>query len=118
MPVLTNGPGDGPWCMVMQLLTYVSSPALPGLTGAGTVVAVWLRDEVWETHEQACQGHKDSPIADQSGPVDSAAKVAHKHNQGCVPHLPRDEGTHSNGAELPQASTTLTSVTNLGFPSE
>lgn len=81
------------------------------------VVAVWLGDEVWEAHEQACQGHKDGPIADQSGPVYPAAKVAHKHNQGCVPHLPRDEGTHSSRAESPEASTTPASLASLVLPS-
>lgn len=69
-------------------------PSPPALTRTGAVVVIWLRDEVWEGHEQACQGHKDSPTADQSGSVYSAAKIAHKHNQGCVPHLQKDEGTH------------------------
>lgn len=93
--------GKGPG----KLLGSISSPALPALTRASTVVAVRLRDEVWQTHEQACQGHKDSPVADQSGPVYPAAKVAHEHDQGCVPHLPMDEGTHASGAEPPAART-------------
>lgn len=42
---------------------------------------------MWQGHEQARQGHQDSPIADQSGSVYPAAKIAHKHDQGCVPHL-------------------------------
>lgn len=67
---------------------------LLALTGAGAVVVVWLRDEVWETHEQGPQGHQDSPTANQSGAVYTAAEIAHKHNQGCVPYLQKDEGTH------------------------
>lgn len=78
----------------MLLLMSTSCPAPPALTGAGSVVVVWLRDEVWEGHEQARQGHKDSPTADQPGSVYPAAKIAHKHNQGCVPHLQKDEGTY------------------------
>lgn len=66
----------------------------PALTGAGAVVAVWLRDEVRETHEQGPQGHQDSPIANQSGSMYAAAEIAHKHNQGCVSYLRKDEGTH------------------------
>lgn len=72
----------------------VSHPVPSDLTRAAVVIAVWLRDEVWQSHEQASQGHQDSPIANHTGPVYPAAKIAHKHNQGCVPHLQRDKVTH------------------------
>lgn len=61
------------------------------LTRAVVVIAVWFRDEVWERHEQTCQGHQESPTANHTGPVNSAAKVAHEQDQGYVPDLQRDE---------------------------
>lgn len=54
------------------------------------VIAVWFREEVRECHEQACQGHQDSPTANHPGPVNSAAKVTHEQDQGYAPYLQRD----------------------------
>ena len=44
-----------------------------------------------DSHEYARQGHKDGSTPDQAGPMYPAAEIAHKHDQGCVPHLQRHE---------------------------
>jgi len=66
---------------------------------------------VRDSHEYARQGHKDGSTPDQAGPMYPAAEIAHKHDQGCVPHLQRDERTHESRAEG-----ILVSITNLSVP--
>lgn len=88
IPIVDAGSGKDP-----TLRTEVPPSSLAQSLTRAVVIAVWLRDEVRECHEQACQGHQDSPTADHTGPVDAAAKVTHEQDQGYAPYLQRDEVT-------------------------
>lgn len=79
------------------------------------VIAVWFGDEVWECHEQACQGHQDSPVANHTGSVNSAAKIAHQQDQGHIPYLQRDEMTNMVKPVLPLA-TVAVPICTLDWP--
>lgn len=57
------------------------------LTSNGAIVFVDSCYEVRERNDKASQGDEDGTAADQTGPVDPAAKVTHKHDQQRIAHL-------------------------------